>query len=75
MISNEYITELKQLKNIQKDDKQFDFDLQVRVLQTVKLDNYTCEMRVIDDSHEIWHAQYQAYKYRFLKEGYVIRIR
>ncbi len=58
MISNEYITELKQLKNIQKDDKQFDFDLQVRVLQTVKLDNYTCEMRVIDDSHEIWHAQY-----------------
>ena len=58
MISNEYITELKQLKNIQKDDKQFDFDLQVRVLETVKLDNYTCEMRVIDDSHEIWHAQY-----------------
>jgi hypothetical protein len=58
MISNEYITELKQLNNIQKDDKQFDFDLQVRVLQTIKLDNYTYEMRVVDDSHEIWHAQY-----------------
>jgi hypothetical protein len=58
MISNEYITELKQLNNIQKDDKQFDFDLQVRVLQTIKLDNYTSEMRVVDDSHEIWHAQY-----------------
>jgi hypothetical protein len=56
MISNEYITELKQLNNIQKDDKQFDFDLQVRVLQTIKLDNYTSEMRVVDDSHEIWHA-------------------
>lgn len=63
MISNEYITELKHLNQIQKDDKQFDFDLQVRVLQVVRLDNYTSEMRVIDDSHEIWHAQFHTNKY------------
>jgi hypothetical protein len=47
---------LKALGNIQKDEKLYDFDLQVKILQMFKLDAYTSEIRVIDDSNEIWHA-------------------
>lgn len=57
MLSDQFITRLSDLKGIQQDEKHFDFDLQVKVLQMVKLDDYTSECRVIDDSNEIWHVQ------------------
>jgi len=41
----------------------------------VKLDNYTSEIRVIDCSNEIWHAQVLNQKYKWLKEGQYVRIR
>lgn len=56
VLSDQFITPLKALSNIQKDEKLYDFDLQVKILQMFKLDDYTSEIRVIDDSNEIWHA-------------------
>jgi len=35
--------------------KFYDFDLQVKIVQLFKLDDYSSEARVIDDSGEIWH--------------------
>ena len=40
-----------------------------------KLDQYTSEIRVIDDSNEIWHAQILNSKYKWLREGHYVRIR
>ena len=50
VLSNQFITNLSELNQIQQDDKHFDFDLMVKILQLYKLDEYTSEMRVIDDS-------------------------
>jgi hypothetical protein len=51
MLPSQFITELSELNQIQQDDKHFDFDLQFKVIQMVKLDNYTSEIRVMDSSH------------------------
>lgn len=51
MLSSQFITELGELNEIQKDDKHFDFDLQVKVIQMIKLDNYTSEIRCVDSSN------------------------
>lgn len=40
-----------------------------------KLDQYTSEIRVIDNSNEIWHAQILNSKYKWLREGSYVRIR
>lgn len=40
-----------------------------------KLDAYTSEIRVIDDSNEIWHAQVLNQKFKWLREGQYVRIR
>jgi hypothetical protein len=55
--------------------KYYDFDLQVKVLQVFKLDDYSSDVRVIDDSNELWHCQVLNLKYRFLREGQFVRIR
>ena len=52
-----------------------DFDIQVKILQLFKLDQYKSEMRVIDSSNEIWHAQVYNIKYRYLREGSYVKIR
>jgi len=44
------------LEAIQKDEKHFDFDLQVKVIQMFVVDAYTAEIRVIDETSQIWHA-------------------
>ena len=75
MLASKFITNLVELKNIQKDDQHFDFDLQVKILQMFKLDDYSSECRVIDQSDEIWHMQILNQKYKDIKEGQVVRIR
>lgn len=60
---------------MQKDDKHFDFDLQVKILQIFKLDDYTSEIRVIDATNEVWHAQILTQKFKGLREGQYVRIR
>lgn len=60
---------------MQKDDKHFDFDLQVKILQIFKLDDYTSEIRVIDQTNEVWHAQILTQKFKWLREGQYVRIR
>jgi hypothetical protein len=47
----------------------------VKVVQLFKIDDYSSEMRVIDDSNEIWFCQVLNMKYRWLREGQFIRIR
>jgi hypothetical protein len=53
----------------------FDFDLQVKIIQLFKVDEYQSEIRVIDDSGEIWHSSVYNLKYRSIKEGQYVRIR
>ena len=53
----------------------FDFDLQVKIIQHFKVDDYQSEIRVIDDSGEIWHSSVYNLKYRSIKEGQYVRIR
>lgn len=84
MLSNQFITNLNHLNAIQQDEKdpmiasfrkQLDFDLQVKVVQLVKLDAYCSEMKCVDNSGEIWNCQVMNMKYKDLKEGQYIRIR
>ena len=58
-----------------KEKRFFDFDLQVKIIQLFQIDDYVSELRVIDDSDEIWHCQANNYKFRHLREGYYVRIR
>ncbi len=54
-----FITELADIasKGAEKPDGKFyDFDLQVKVMQKFKIDDYVSEIRVIDDSGDIWHS-------------------
>ena len=54
-----FITELSDVasKGAEKPDSKFyDFDLQVKVIQKFKIDDYVSEIRVIDDSGDIWHS-------------------
>ena len=53
----------------QKPNVYNDFDVQVKVLQLFTYDQYKSEMRIIDDSNEIWHCHVYNNKYRNLKEG------
>ena len=75
MLPSKYITNLTDLRSIQRNDQHFDFDLQVKILQMFKLDDYSSECRVNDQSNEIWHMQILNQKYKDIKEGQVVRIR
>lgn len=78
LLSERYISKLKDVPEVgakRDNGKYYDFDLQVKVVQLFKLDDYSSELRVIDCSNEIWHCQVLNLKYRFLREGQYIRIR
>lgn len=78
VLSSRYITKLKDVPEEGKkreNGKYYDFDLHVRVAQVFKLDDYSSEARVIDDSNEVWFFQYLHMKYRYLREGQYIHIR
>ncbi len=73
ILSNKYITKLSSVPRIgapKPDGKPgYDFDLQVKILQLFKVDEYQSEMRVIDESGEIWHSSVFNVKYRTIKQG------
>jgi hypothetical protein len=78
VLSSKYITKLSAVPTVGqgKEGKTgYDFDLQVKILQLFKVDEYQSEMRVIDDSGEIWHSSVFNVKYRTIKEGQYVRIR
>ena len=52
-----------------------DFDIQVKIVQLMPIDQYKSEIRVIDDSNEIWHAQIYNRKFPMIREGDYVRIR
>ena len=57
MVSGQYITRLEDMPQVgkkQESGKYYDVDLQVKVLQLFKIDEYSTEMRVVDESNEIW---------------------
>ena len=78
MLSERYINKLKDIpERGGKTDsgRYYDLDLQVKILQIFKLDDYSSELRVIDDSNQIWFCQILNNKYRSLREGHFVRIR
>lgn len=78
VLGNRFITPLCNVPEIgaeKEGGKFYDFDLQVKIVQLFKLDDYSSEARVIDDSGEIWHFQLLNLKYRWLREGQYVRIR
>lgn len=78
VLTSKYITKLSQVPTVGKgkDGKAgYDFDLQVKILQLFRVDEYQSEMRVIDESGEIWHSSVYNVKYRSIKEGQYVRIR
>lgn len=40
-----------------------------------RIDDYSSELRVIDESNEIWFVQVHNLKYMWLREGQFVRIR
>ncbi len=78
VLSERYISKLKDIPEVgakKENGKYYDFDLQVKVVQLFKIDDYSSEVRVIDASNELWHCQVLNLKYRFLREGQYVRIR
>jgi hypothetical protein len=58
VLSSKFITKLSDVPKVgeAKDGKFYDFDLQVKIVQLFKLDDYQSEIRVIDESGQIWHS-------------------
>ena len=52
-----------------------DFDVQAKIVQLFTYDSYKSEMRIIDDSNELWHCHVYNNKYKSLREGQYVRIR
>lgn len=80
VLSNGFITRLDHVETVgmpsaEKPNNFTDFDLQVKVIQLFITDQYKSEMRVIDDSQEVWHCQVYNQKYPGLREGQYVRIR
>ena len=78
MLTTKYITslhEVPQKGGQQESGKYFDFDLQCKVLQLFKTDEYCSEVRLLDNSDQIWHCSVLNLKYRWLRQGQYVRIR
>lgn len=80
VLSNQFIVKLADVPTVatpsaDRPNQYNDFDIQVKILQLFKVDEYKSEMRVIDDSNEIWHTQIYNVKYPLLREGSYVRIR
>ena len=70
VLSNKYITKLSNVPEaggVRPDGKYYDFDVQGKIIQMFKLDAYQSEIRIIDDSGEIWHADTFNAKYKHLQ--------
>lgn len=73
MLSTQYITPLASIteehRKKKEEGKYFEFDLQVKVVQIFKVDEYSSEARVLDSSNEIWFFQFLNMKYKWLRQG------
>ena len=56
VLSSDYFTKLKALATYDDEEKKSHFDLQVKVCQLIKLDKFTSEIRVADESGQFWHS-------------------
>ena len=77
-LTEKYITPLNELSVAgarKENDKYYDVDLQVKVCQVFKLDDYSSEIRVVDGGNQVWYCNILNLKYRYIKEGQFIRIR
>lgn len=80
MLSSQFITKLSDVPQAgvptkEKPDLFPDFDVQVKVVQIVRMDQYKSAVTLIDESNELWHAQTYNAKYKYLREGQYVRIR
>jgi hypothetical protein len=82
VLSSQYIVPLDKVAEygaaVEYDKGKFkfnDFDLQVKVVQLFKIDKYQSEMRVIDQTNQIWHVNTFNRKYQTLRQGQYVRIR
>ena len=80
VLSNQYIVPLNNVATYgapkeEEGNKFYDFDMQAKVIQLFKIDQYQSEMRIIDGSGDIWHSFVYNIKYRCLREGQYVRIR
>lgn len=69
LVSSAQRTLLKEVVRVgsqQADGRYKDFDLHVKIIQIFKLDAYTSELRITDESNEIWFAQVLNNKFRNL---------
>lgn len=53
----------------------FEYDLIVRVLHIFKKDENKSEVSFIDMSQEIWNAEVYPNKFRWLREGQVVKVK
>ena len=53
----------------------FEYDLIVRVLHIFKKDENKSEVSFIDMSQEIWYAEVYPSKFRWLREGQVVKVK
>lgn len=53
----------------------FEYDLIVRVLHIFKKDENKSEVSFIDMSQEIWYAEVYQNKFRWLREGQVVKVK
>ena len=53
----------------------FEYDLIVRVLHIFKKDENKSEVSFIDMSKEIWYAEVYPNKFRWLREGQVVKVK
>ena len=53
----------------------FEYDLIVRVLHIFKKDENKSEVSFIDMSQEIWYAEVYSNKFRWLREGQVVKVK
>lgn len=79
MIDNESGRGIKKLADLnklhEKGKMSYDVDLIVRVLQIFKLNDQKNELRVIDDSNEVWFTEVYISRFRWLKEGQYVKIK
>jgi hypothetical protein len=53
----------------------FEYDLIVRVLHIFKKDENKSEVSFIDMSQEIWYVEVYPNKFRWLREGQVVKVK
>ena len=47
----------------------------MKIVSLFKLDDYSSELKIIDESGEVWYCQILNMKFRWVREGQFVRIR